>query len=457
VRLSQSYKVCPICGTPAHHNASICTTCGATLSDVASVGERNGRQNTRTNAKTPYEERFGETDLLEGTLPRRGEAALFGVATLLVLLLCGGIVWLFGSQFLMARILPPSATPSRTPLPTLALAVTPTIRQIILVTNTPRPMPPNLVTVTAAPPTETPVPPPTPCTRIVQPGDTLLSIAFFCGHNDLAVINLIVAENELDSPESLQLGQEIIVPPPTPIGNSDTPNGDVTPAAQDDTGVSVAAASTATPDPNIIPTETLQPGVAWHVVRRDENMLTIAFLYGANAEILSQLNPEVPFLQCDFEFDSGGPRCTVLLIEGQPIRVPVPSATPTLSPTPSGSETPTPTATATFNAPNALSPGDRAFFRYDELVTLRWVTTGTLGSNQVYRLLVRDLSNGSIYSADTRDLFFIIPAEWQGKDQRRHEYEWTVSVVDTARVDSPTFVTTPRVFIWESLPATPAR
>jgi LysM domain len=417
------------------------------------AADKSAANTGRKSAKDIYDDRYGETDLLEGTLRRRSETALFGLALILVLVLCGGLVWLFGSQFLSARFLPPSATPSRTPPPTQILAATSTVPVLILATNTPRPMPANLMTVTAAPPTETPIPPPTPCSRIVQPGDTLLSIAFFCGHRDLAVIDVIVAENGLDSPEALQLGQEIIVPPPTPTSDPNLATAESTSEAGAN-NASVARVDVPTLGPEVTPTETLQPGVAWHTVRRDENMLTIAVTYGASAEILSQLNPEIEFLQCDFEFDSGGPRCTVLLYEGQNVRVPVPSATPTLSPTPNGSETPTPTLTPTFNAPSALSPGDRAFFRHDELITLRWVTTGTLSSEQIYRIFVRDLTNSRLYNADTRNLFFIIPVEWQGKDERRHDYEWTVSVIDPEQPDTPIFVANPRVFIWESIPVT---
>jgi LysM repeat protein len=290
--------------------------------------------------------------------------------------------------------------------------------------------------------------------RIVQPGDTLYSIALACGYRDASIIDVIVAENELASADSITVGEEIIVPPPTAVGElgstaTETPlEGAVLPQ-----GIALAAqVSDATFAPGITPTATLQAGVQWHIVQSNETMLAIAVQYGVNAEILSQLNPEVPFLQCDFEFDSGGPRCIVQLIVGQQIRVPAPTATPTIPPTPSGSETPTPTSTPTFNAPSSVSPGDRALFQADQLVTLRWVTTGTLNADTVYRVRVRDLTANREYAADTRELFFIVPTDWQGQDQRRHEFEWSVSVVSTNTQEQPIFSTQPRIFIWESRP-----
>jgi hypothetical protein len=190
--------------------------------------------------------------------------------------------------------------------------------------------------------------------------------------------------------------------------------------------------------------------VAWHEVVKDETIISIAFEYGADLKILSELNPEVTFSQCDFGEFSGGTSCVVNLYIGQRIRVPAPTLTPTLSPTPSGSETPTPTVTPTYNAPSALSPSNRALFQGSELVTLRWVASGTLGAGQTYRVQINDLTSGATYSADTPDLFFILPVEWQSHDGARHDYEWTVSVIDQNHADTPLFSTEPRIFTWES-------
>src|SRR5690606_25896060 len=56
----------------------------------------------------------------------------------------------------------------------------------------------------------------------------------------------------------------------------------------------------------VTPTPTLQPGIAFHTVQSNENIIVIGTQYGANVEILSQLNPEIAFSQCDFGLDFGG-------------------------------------------------------------------------------------------------------------------------------------------------------
>jgi hypothetical protein len=199
----------------------------------------------------------------------------------------------------------------------------------------------------------------------------------------------------------------------------------------------------------LVPTETLQPGVAWHTVRKDENIIIIAVAYGATLRILSELNPQVTFSQCDFGLGTGGENCVVQLFEGQQLRVPAPTPTPTIQPTASGSETPTPTATPTFNAPTALSPSNRAFFQKDDLITLRWVGTGTLSENQSYLIQVEDQTSGHEYSATTQELFFIVPNDWQSQENDRHDYIWSVSVIDSANPDNPYFTTETRIFTWQ--------
>ncbi len=203
-------------------------------------------------------------------------------------------------------------------------------------------------------------------------------------------------------------------------------------------------------DPVFAPTETLLPGIMWHQVQPNENMLAIAQQYRTSAEVLAQLNPQITFSQCDYSLDSGGPTCTVLLVAGQNMRVPAPTPTPTLSPTLSGSETPTPTLTATFNAPNLFNPPDRALFQRDALITLRWVGTGTLGADEVYVITMEDLTANTTYTGETDELYFIVPPEWQGTDAQWHDYRWSVSVVRRSSPDQPIFTTGTRLFTWES-------
>lgn len=393
----------------------------------------------------PYDHHYGETDLFESNVRWRGGTYILGGMLMLAMLVCIGGVFLVG-----IRVYDLFSDDISTAVPTQVEANVP------LSTNTPRPTI-VLNTVTPAPtvtetlaPTETPG----PCMQQVQPGDSLIAIVARCGHRDLAVIDAVLALNGLDAPELIQSGQTLEIPWPTPTVD---PNAE---AVEGEEGASAEVAAVVEINPlsglPVPPTETLQPGVTWHTVSLNENIIIVAYQYGANVKILSELNPEVTFSQCDFGLETGGAQCVVNLYEGQRIRVPAPTPTPTLSPTPSGSETPTPTATPTFNAPSVISPGDRMLFRRDEFVTLRWVASGTLGENQVYRVQVEDLTSGATYMADTKDLFFVLPVEWRGKDDRRHEYQWVVSVIDIERPGQPFFTTEARIFLWEAVVENPS-
>ena len=445
--LSHQYKLCPICGSSAHRSAVICPTCGTSLADVP-VSDEDTRPIRPVNPR--YDRRFGETDLYESELRRPRGGYVFTV--LLALLVVGCIIALTvaGVRFFDSMSAP---TATVTVQPQAALTVS-------LATNTVRPTI-IMSTVTPAPPTPLPTETPGPCTRQIQPGDDLISLAWACGHRDLAVIPLILEMNNLSAPEAIRAGDTIVIPWPTstPDPNAAAPSGDtvVVDSSAPPESVAVAAAvgldvATSTPapaGPTVRPTETLLPGVMWHRVASGETMASIVYQYNTEAETLERLNPQIDFLQCDFGERTGGPTCIVLLIEGQDIRVPAPTPTPTLSPTLSGSETPTPSATPTFNAPSALSPADRTLFAPDELITLRWVATGTLGAREVYRVRVTDTTTGVEYSADTIELSFILPTDWQSADGQRHEYLWTVSVVSLDAPDRPIFVTEPRSFTWQ--------
>ena len=184
----------------------------------------------------------------------------------------------------------------------------------------------------------------------------------------------------------------------------------------------------------------------WYTVQPNENIVGIAFAKQHRCSGALAVEPGNHLSQCDFGNPAGGPECTVVIYAGQQIRVPAPTPTPTLSPTFSGSETATPTLTPTFNAPSALSPADRALFMKNELITLRWVASGTLSEGETYRVRVEDMTTGKVYSSDTTDLSFILPSDWQGQDGQRHDYRWTVSVI---RLMTPITLISPpnRVFL----------
>jgi hypothetical protein len=379
----------------------------------------------------------------------RGGTYLLAGGALLLLIGCG-VLAMFGALTLFRQ--PDTANGGQINLVT---ATIPGTLNPLIVSNTPRPTL-FLPTVTqgepTALPTETPTLTPTqgPCQQEVLIGDDLISIIFRCGHRNFdTLLDVVLEMNNLSNPTQLQAGQVIEVPWPTPTVDPNATTAPTDAAAivgESADAVSVAAVSSG---PRPIPTETLQPGVTWHRVQPQENIIQIATTYGASLRILSDLNPEVTFSQCDFGLGTGGPNCVVQIYEGQLIRVPAPTPTPTIQPTPSGSETPTPTATPTFNAPSALSPSDLAFFGSDELVTLRWVATGALGEGESYLVRVRNENNRTEFTGLSRDLFFIIPEDWHAAGAGRQEYTWTVSVVRDEQPDNPFYTTEVRRFTWQ--------
>ncbi|NDJ62865.1 MAG: LysM peptidoglycan-binding domain-containing protein [Chloroflexi bacterium] len=406
--------------------------------------------------------------MLETELHRRGEGVVFGGIVLVMALLCG-VTILFAAPPLLDVVGGlANATPSPPPNAASAPGSAPTFPALgegipgasatatrALPTNTPPPTQ-VMATVTLAPPTATITPTPGPCTQEVRPGDTLVSMASRCGHRDWGIIDVILELNDsIDEPESLQIGQQIVIPWPTPTFDPNalpTPNEDTSSAAVVVDAASLGFLPTVATDdgpPSPTPTETLLPGVMWHTVQSGETMDALAFRYNAGAEVLSQLNPEITFSQCDFGEFTGGETCEVILRVGQRVRVPAPTPLPTLVPTLSGSETPTPSPTATFNAPSLTSPQDRRLFRSSERVTLRWIPTGTLGPREVYRVWVDDLTSGRSYTDDTTEPAYVLPTEWQGSGVGRYDYRWRISVVNLDNAATPIFTTSAWTFAWE--------
>ncbi|GAB4510232.1 MAG: hypothetical protein OHK0046_06680 [Anaerolineae bacterium] len=439
--MSEAYKICPICRASNHRSAAICHNCGASLHQVEAVTAQSPRP-TPTNLD--YDFRYGEADLYESDLNRIGRRYLTAIFTLLVAVMLGGLLLAFSPSFFPELLSSSAPLPTDTPTlrPTLAFPTVTLGPPTLTATNTQEPSPTPTQTFT-----------PEPCIRSVQANDTLYGLANSCGHLSFDVLNLIVELNDsLDTVDTpLQIGQQIIIPWPTttPDPNAVATQAPTDSAALGEEGQTEVSAFDENFDPLFVPTATLRPDVMIHTVLPDENIISIAFLYGANVEILSQLNPEITFSQCDFGVATGGPRCTVQIFQGQQIRVPAPTPTPTLPPTLTGSETPSPTPTATFNAPVLQSPSDRANFLRDQIITLRWSPTGTLNPSQTYLVWVEDLTAGIVYTAETLDTSFIIPAEWQGTAEPRHEFAWMISIIDAGQPENTYFTTSTLTFTWE--------
>ncbi|SRR5690554_5368693 len=465
---SKRTQECPICGASHPLSSHNCSNCGAALPgepvQVVPVPEP-----AETDERRPrYDPAEGDDDLYAGEVVG-GLWRWIAVVGIVIALALGIGIGVGAMELLRGDDEPPEETaPAQVelltpPAPTDALTVAPEGDAPPAPTETPRPTF-NLTTVTPAPPSPTPSPTEGPCMQTAGQGDTIYGMAIRCGHRDLSVVDLILDVNDMSDPNQLQLGQTLEIPWPTP-----TPGGEPVEAPDADPsdevgaeGEEVSAQPTmavnefGTPDAlaqyqNIEPT--LRPGMAWHTVQAGETILSIATQYGAGIETLSQINPEIAFLQCDFGSPTGGENCSVMLSQGQRVRVPVPLPTMTYTPSPVGTLTPTPTPTATFNAPFLLSPDDGVEFRADQMVTLRWGGTGTLGTNERYLVQVVDQALDREYRELVTGISLILPAEWQPQDGRAHTFEWKISLATIGAdqsVLSDDYATAPRKFIWAS-------
>ena len=279
-----------------------------------------------------YDFRYGEDDLSEATVYERGR--LLSLASGAILLVVCGIL---ATALLLQRtgqeataVIPATsaATRSRPLCPQLRLESLPPLS----------PQAPQKRLCPSITPT------PRPCIRRVSAGDSLISIVSGCGHRNLDILPTVVAINGIVDETRILIGQEIVVPWPSPTSD---PLATLAPtieaAALSDDDASADEFALLSFDPFApTPTATLLPGLMWHRVAAGENMIVIAVQYHTNAKVLSDLNPEIEFALCEFGEVYGGPECIVELSVGQAMRVPAPTPTLTPWPTPSGSETPTP-------------------------------------------------------------------------------------------------------------------
>lgn len=126
---------------------------------------------------------------------------------------------------------------------------------------------PVIVVEVTPPPTATPEPTATPAypRYVVQQGDTLVRIALQFN----TTIELILAFNDIASPESIFPGQELVIPPADAVPPTPTPQPTPTPTPT----------PTITPSPTPTPTP-IPPGtIVEHTVAAGETLLFIADIY----------------------------------------------------------------------------------------------------------------------------------------------------------------------------------
>ena len=81
--LSSTLKICPICQTSHPTTAMVCRMCGASLAKIEPVARMTARRSNQD--ETAYDFRYGENDLIEQPLTRRGQTCFTIAITALLI------------------------------------------------------------------------------------------------------------------------------------------------------------------------------------------------------------------------------------------------------------------------------------------------------------------------------------------------------------------------------------
>jgi LysM repeat protein len=293
--------------------------------------------------------------------------------------------------------------------------ITPTLTNTATVTLT--------ATATFTPtiePTWTPLP---DFEYIVKEGEFCSNIALSFG---VSIQSIVLANNLPADCGTLSAGQKLMIPQPTP---------------------------TASPQP----TSTLSGAEAteaacekfYHTVGEMDTLSSIAANYNVSMESVKVANG----LSSDVVFQ--GATLVIPLCE----RLAAPGPTATATPPPP------------YAAANLLLPADgAAFMANNDVITLQWASVGTLRENEVYSVVVEDITDGSgrklvEYVTDTK---FIVPSNFRPRTGIPHIIRWYVVPVrqagstqdGNAIYDPAGAASAPRVFSWmgssgAGAPATP--
>jgi hypothetical protein len=199
------------------------------------------------------------------------------------------------------------------------------------------------------------------------------------------------------------------------------------------------------PNVNLAPWEL----VGQYTIVSGDTLVSIAEEFSMSLGQISQLNADISFIGCNFDQPGGGPNCNPFIREGQAINVLLPTPTMTLTPTPSGQETPT--MTPTFNAPMLVSPPNGGIAA--GLVTLQWVSVGVLRPQEQYLIQVVDNTNGTTWTATTKQTTIRLPEELVPNDGQPHLITWTISVAQVNSDNTYSIVGVTgeaRSFTWQS-------
>jgi hypothetical protein len=317
-----------------------------------------------------------------------------------------------------------TALPQATPTPAIdQITAEPTPTQDAAL-PTPSPSAPTLPPQLESPvPSDTPGPPtatatatetPGPYEYVIQQSDTLYYIIQLppWSYTDYRIIDEVLRLNpHIVSIDRLPgAGSTILIPRPTP---TPLPEGfDLTLTADPSIFETVNA-----PTPELL--------IGQVEVREGITMIGIAQEYETTLRVLSDLNPDIAFINCDFSNPSGGEGCNVPLSVGQIVNVPAPTPTPTLSPTFSGSETPTPTPT--YSSPNIIFPPNGADLT-GGVIPLQWLSAGILQPGEQYLVQVEDTTSGATHLDVTRATSYTLPGALTPTDGQPHTIRWRVGI-----------------------------
>jgi LysM repeat protein len=254
----------------------------------------------------------------------------------------------------------------------------------------------------------------------VVTNDTCVGLAFRYNVSVRSIIEL----NNLTPECLLSVGQTLYLPQPTP---------------------------TASPPP----TSTLSPAEATeaacekvtYTVQADDTLGAIASNYAVDMQAIISYN------------GMSGPN----IFSGQILIIPLCARQPTAGPSPTATPPPP------YPAPNLLLPQDGAAYSLaDNSVSLQWASVGVLRENEVYKVTVEDVTEGSgtrtivEYVSDTK---FIVSAAMRPSESTPHVIRWWIQVVrktstsstGQAQYETAGAASSRRVFTWSgaAVPVTP--
>jgi LysM repeat protein len=242
--------------------------------------------------------------------------------------------------------------------------------------------------------------------HIVQPGDTLFSIAEAYGVSiaELSQANGLSAEPVLHPDEAL------IIPIPT----------------------------TADADP--LPTAAPSSEQAQHTVQQGESLQDIVQRYGVSLQRLLEAN--------NLTSGAGVGAGDTLVIPLNGDSTPAPTLAPTATPTP----------VEPFAAPQLLYPSQNADLTAQESVVLQWASVGLLAEEEWYAISLRYLGHRpdgqpSEIVVYTRITSWHVPEQWApAPEASERRFEWLVQVVRRPTLDQPPLPLSPsssaRRFLW---------